>query len=144
MVRVVEIRSATPPRPSPLVITLMLSPVQAGFPSPAEEYVECRLDVADYLVKHPAATYFLRVQGDSMRGAGIHCGDLLVVDRSVDPRHGHVVVAAINGLLTVKRLHRCGDTATLRAENESFPPILLAEHDDVQVWGVVTAVIHRP
>lgn len=116
--------------------------VPAGFPSPADDYVERTLDLNEYLVEHPAATYFVRVSGDSMTGAGIHDGDVLVVDRSVEPRMGHVVVAAVDGEFTVKRLARRENTWLLEAEHPDYPPIIISECTDFEVWGVVRHVIH--
>jgi len=129
--------SITTPLPLPLVHA------PAGFPSPAEDYVDQRLDLNEHLVRNPAATYFIRVQGDSMRGAGIASGDLLVVDRSVEPRPGHVVVAAVDGDLTVKRLKRLGGGLALAPENPDYAPILLDGGREVDIWGVATHVIHR-
>jgi DNA polymerase V len=114
----------------------------AGFPSPAEDYVDQRLDLNEHLIRNPAATYFIRVQGDSMRGAGISSGDLLVVDRSLEARPGHVVVAAVDGDLTVKRLKRLGSGLALAAENSAFQPIALTGEHAVEIWGVATHVIH--
>ncbi|WP_243440036.1 LexA family protein [Fundidesulfovibrio soli] len=126
---------------TPLPLPLATAP--AGFPSPAEDYLDQRLDLNEHLVRNPAATYFIRVQGDSMRGAGIASGDLLVVDRSVEPRPGHVVVAAVHGELTVKRLKRLGRLLVLAPENPDFTPIPLNEENAVEIWGVATHVIHR-
>lgn len=116
--------------------------VSAGFPSPAEDYVEGRLDLNQFMVKHPAATFFVRVSGDSMIGAGIHHDDILVVDRSLEPVSGRVVIAVVNGELTVKRLVRCNGEARLLAENPNYPPMELTEETACEVWGVVTFVIH--
>lgn len=118
--------------------------VTAGFPSPATDHVEQRLDLGEYLVLHPEATFFLRVKGDSMTGAGIHHGDLLIVDRSLSPASGRVVVAALNGELTVKRLHRSRGKLTLKAENPDYPDIPVNDEQDFQIWGVVAHVVHTP
>jgi DNA polymerase V len=115
----------------------------AGFPSPAEDYADQRLDLNGHLVKNPAASYFIRVDGDSMRGAGITSGDLLVVDRSIEPRPGHVVVAAVDGELTVKRLKRLGGGLALAPENPDFAPIPIDGGREVDIWGVATFVIHK-
>ena len=129
-----------------VLLPLMAGDVAAGFPSPADDYVEAQLDLNDHLIQHPAATYFIRATGESMTGAGIHPGDLLVVDRSEAPTSGRVVIAAINGELLVKRLIRSGGRITLQAENPDFPPIHVDDGPDADltVWGVVIAVIHRP
>ncbi|MCR5815044.1 MAG: translesion error-prone DNA polymerase V autoproteolytic subunit [Desulfovibrio sp.] len=118
------------------------SPVQAGFPSPAEDDIESRLDLHSYCVKNPTATFFLRASGDSMLGAGIHSGDLLVVDRSAEATHGRIVIAAIEGELTVKRLCRRQNRVLLLPENPNYPEIDITEREYVFIWGVVTFVIH--
>ncbi len=118
--------------------------VAAGFPSPATDHIDQRLDLTDYLVLHPEATFFLRVKGDSMTGAGIHHGDLLIVDRSLEPASGRVVVAALNGELTVKRLHRSRGRTTLKAENPAYPDITVGDEEELQIWGVVAHVVHTP
>lgn len=123
--------------------SLPILTASAGFPSPAEDYLDARLDLNQHLVRSPASTYFVRVQGDSMRGAGISTGDLLVVDRAVDPRPGHVVVAAVDGGLTVKRLTRQGRALALMAENPDYPPIPLDGERAVEIWGVATHVIRK-
>lgn len=128
---------------TPLPLSLPLATAPAGFPSPAEDYIDQRLDLNEHLVRNPAATYFIRVQGDSMRGAGIGSGDLLVVDRSVEARPGHVVVAAVDGELTVKRLKRLGAMLALAPENPGFAPIPLDGEREVDIWGVATHVIRR-
>ena len=116
--------------------------VSAGFPSPADDYSDSQLDLNDFLVKHPAATFFVRVAGDSMLGAGIHHGDILVVDRSLEPVSGKVVIAVVNGELTVKRLQQENGMVRLVAENPNYPPIELTEETAGEIWGVVTSVIH--
>lgn len=122
---------------------LFASRVPAGFPSPADDYVEGRLDLNDHLVEHPAATFFVRVQGDSMEGAGIRDGDLLVVDRALEPTHGRIVIAAVNGELTVKRLRLQEGSVWLQPENPAYPPLQITEGLDCVIWGVVRHVIHE-
>lgn len=117
--------------------------IAAGFPSPADDYVEKRLDLNEHLVQRPEATFFVRVAGDSMIGAGIHDGDILVVDRSVRARSGHVVVAALNGEFTVKRLREKDGTLLLAPENPDYPPLAVSPETDFEVWGVVRHVIHE-
>lgn len=119
------------------------SGLPAGFPSPADDYLERSLDLHELLVEHPEATFFVRVQGDSMTGAKMHSGDILIVDRSLTAAHGKIVVALLNGEFTVKRLVRKGQKLYLAAENPCYPPIEVTEESDFQVWGVVTYVIHR-
>ncbi len=123
-------------------IPLYACGVSAGFPSPADDYLEGTLDLNERLIREPAATFFVRAKGDSMIGAGIHDGDLLVVDRSAEPKDGRVVIAVINGELTVKRLVREKGIARLEPENPAYKPISFGEDDDVRLWGVVTNVIH--
>lgn len=118
------------------------SSVSAGFPSPADDHIEKKLDLNEYLVKHPAATFFVRAKGDSMINAGINDNDILVVDRSIEPTNGKIVIAAIDGQLTVKRLKKIKSKIYLVAENENFPAIELKSENDVCIWGVVTSVIH--
>ena len=122
---------------------LVMERVAAGFPSPAGDYIERRLDLNEYLVQHPSATFFVRVAGDSMTGAGIHDGDILIVDRSLEPANGGIVVAAVNGELTVKRLMKRDGRCILKPENDAFGSIEAAEQNEVHIWGVATCVIHR-
>ena len=103
--------------------------------------MEATLDLNEYLVRHPAATFFVRVVGDSMRDAGIHSGDLLVVDRAVDPTPGRIVVAAVAGELTVKRLVERAGSLLLMPANPDFEPLDVTEDESFTVWGVVTAVV---
>ena len=123
---------------------LLSSRVEAGFPSPADDHVERTLDLNEELITHPAATFFLRAGGRSMQGAGIHDGDLLVVDRSVPSENGTVVVAVVDGEFTVKRLRRTSAGMILAAEHPDYPPISIGSETDVRIWGVVTWVLHRP
>ena len=126
-----------------LGLPLYLTPVEAGFPSPAEDYLDRRLDLHQHLVRNEAATFFLRAHGESMLGAGIHDGDLLIVDRSIEPAHRKVVIAALDGELTVKRLlHREG-RVFLAPENPQFEPIDITESEFVHIWGVVSYVVHK-
>ena len=129
--------AAGPQQPLPLFLTR----VPAGFPSPADDYVDRQLDLNDLLVQRPEATFFVRVEGDSMTGAGIHSGDLLVVDRTAEAAPGKVVVAAIDGELTVKRLRRSPDALWLVAENDAYPPQRVTT--ELVIWGVVRHVIHE-
>ena len=111
--------------------------VQAGFPSPADDYIEMYLDLNSHLIPHPSATFFLKVSGDSMINIGIAEGDMLVVDRSVEARHGRIVIAAVNNELTVKRLSLQGKKIQLLPENDSYEPITITEDLDLVIWGVV-------
>ena len=123
-------------------LPLYQSAVAAGFPSPADSEMEELVDLNEWLIKHPTATFFVRVTGSSMLHAGIHHDDILIVDRSLSPSHGKIVVAAINGELTVKRLIQEGQTVRLIAENEGYPSIDVSEESDLHIWGVVTTVVH--
>ena len=122
--------------------SLFEAKVPAGFPSPAADYEEDKLDLNRYLIKNPAATFFVRVTGYSMMGAGIYSGDLLVVDRSLEPRDKSVVIAVIDGELTVKRIRIGKKKITLEPENENYSVQQITEDTEFEVWGVVTNVIH--
>ena len=124
-------------------IPLFLSRVPAGFPSPAEDYVDKKLDLNEHLIQHPAATFFIRVDGDSMIDAGIHSGDLLVVDRKLEPGDQSVVVAALEGELTIKRLVKKNGKLFLASENPKFKPIEVNPETGIEVWGVVVHSIHN-
>ena len=117
--------------------------VSAGFPSPAADYEEGKLDLNKHLIKNPAATFFVRVTGDSMVGAGIHHGDMLIVDRSLEPKDKNVVIAVINGELTVKRIRIKKKKKILEPENEDYPTQEITEETEFEVWGIVTNVIHK-
>ena len=121
---------------------LFLVSVSAGYPSPADDYLDGKLDLNDYLIKHPAATFFVRVTGDSMIEAGIHTGDLLVVDRALHPVDNSVVIAVVNGEVTVKRLCTRSGRLCLLPSNGQYLPLSIDETTDFEVWGVVTHVIH--
>lgn len=123
-------------------VLLAAETAACGFPSPAEPYMDSPLDLNRLLVKKPAATFFVRAAGDSMLGAGIHPGDILVVDRSLEAREGDVVVACVNGEFTVKHLSLKGGPALLPA-NPKYRPITFQGEAELTVFGVVTSVIHR-
>ena len=129
--------------PAVCILPLLQHRIPGGFPSPADDYVEKELDLNHYLVRNKAATYFFRVIGNSMTGAHIHDGDMLVVDRSVEPKHGHIVLAVINNEYTVKRLYACNGVIELHAENPAYSPIRFREHEELQVWGVVVGTVAR-
>ncbi len=115
---------------------------RAGFPSPADDYISDTLDLNEHLIRHKEATFFLRAKGHSMTGAGIQDGDLLVVDRSLAPTHRTIVIAVVDGEFTVKRLYKHAGKIHLLAENPDYAPIELQDGQELQVWGVVTSVIH--
>lgn len=127
---------------SHIPLPLFINKIQAGFPSPADDYLDKTLDLNDLMIKNPPSTFFVKVEGDSMSGIGMHPGDLLVVDRSKDPIDGKIIIAALDGELTVKRI-RILDNKKIRleAENPNYAPIVITQHQDFRVWGVVTGVI---
>ncbi|WP_318779266.1 MULTISPECIES: translesion error-prone DNA polymerase V autoproteolytic subunit [unclassified Arthrobacter] len=116
--------------------------VPAGFPSPAQDYYDGGIDLNKHLIKDTTCTFIVRVSGDSMSGAGINDGDELIVDRSLTPLHGSVVVAILDGELTIKRLHLGAAGVILKADNRDYPDITVAELSDLTVWGVVTRCLH--
>lgn len=120
-----------------LHLPLFLERVPCGFPSPAQDYVEDRLDLNKFAIKHPSATYFIKVSGDSMRGAGIGDGDLLIVDRSLTAVHGDIVVAAVAGEFTVKEL-RTRPTLQLVPHNSEYSAIVFLSEEELEIFGVVT------
>ena len=128
---------------APLLGFLLRNKVCAGFPSPAEDLGAQRIDLTALLVTHAQATYFLKASGHSMVEAGIFDGDIMVVDRAVKPRHGHIVVAVVDGDFTVKRLYQRAGRVKLRAANVTFPEIVPKDGQTIEVWGVVTATIKR-
>ena len=123
-------------------LPVFIARISAGFPSPAADYEEGKLDLNKHLIKNPAATFFVRVTGDSMVGAGIHDGDLLIVDRAKDPKNGSVIIAVLDGQLTVKRLRIRRGKLSLEPENDNYPVQPITEGMEFEVWGVVTNVIH--
>jgi len=126
-----------------LRLPLFGSKVQAGFPSPADDYVAEQLDLHELLVKREAATFYVRVKGDSMVGAGIQEGDILVVDRSVEPTDGKIVIAVLNAELTVKELSLKKGRIQLLPRNDTYPPIDISSESDLVIWGVVTGVVRQ-
>ena len=127
-----------------LKLPLFSGRVPAGFPSPAEDHIEQYLDLNAWLIPHPEATFLVRASGESMTGAGVFNQDILVVDRSISAKHGHIVVASLDGELVVKRLHTKFGRIQLQSENPKYPPIVLKNQSELHIWGVVTYVIHRP
>ncbi|HAY92460.1 MAG TPA: UV protection and mutation protein [Shewanella sp.] len=123
-------------------LSLFSSLIAAGFPSPAQDYVEQTLDLNELCIKHPAATFFVKVQGDSMIEAGIFSGDILVVDRSLQPAHGDTVVAAVNGEFTVKQL-QLRPVVQLLPRNALFSPIAINDESELNIFGVVTNVVKK-
>ena len=134
----------TPDFTTLLELPLSGTAIAAGFPSPAEEYVEIALDLNKELIKHPAATFYARVKGDSMVDAGIQDGDLLVIDKDLEPKEGSIAVCYLDGEFTVKRLSVREEGVYLMPANAEFKPIKITEENDFLVWGIVAYVIHKP
>lgn len=124
-------------------LPLFSSTVSAGFPSPAEDFVEKELDLNEFMISHPAATFFVKVKGDSMQGAQISDGDILVVDRSKEPRNNSIVIAFVDGEFLVKRILKKGDNLFLIPENPKFTPIRITNEMDFKIWGMVTFIIKQ-
>ncbi len=117
--------------------------VRAGFPSPAADHTQKRIDLNEHLIRNKEATFIFKVKGDSMIGAGIYEGDALVIDRSIEAKHGNIVLAVLNNEFTVKRLYRRGGVVKLVAENNLYPPIVVKSGEELTVWGVVTYNLHK-
>jgi DNA polymerase V len=128
---------------SKIEIPLFTAGVSAGFPSPADDFIDKTLDLNEFLISHPSATFFVRVEGTSMIEANIHPGDILIVDKALEAGSGSIVIAVIEGEFTVKRFQRTEGKCFLLAENPNFKPIEITEGMRVEVWGVVTYVIHK-
>lgn len=124
-------------------VPLFSHKVAAGFPSPADDYIEGRLSLDEHLIQHKEATFFVRAKGNSMVGAGIFDGDLLVVDKSLTPTSGDIVIAIVDGDLTVKRLIKRGSKVILKPENARFKEIEFKDGQELQVWGVVTSAVKK-
>jgi DNA polymerase V len=124
-----------------LALPFVENGISAGFPSPALDFVEVSIDLNKYLIKHPSATFYGRVKGDSLKNAGIHHGDLLIIDRSVEPTNGKIAVCYLDGEFTAKRIKTAQDMLWLVPENEQYQPIKVTKENDFVIWGVVTHVI---
>ena len=129
--------------PELVTTPLFVHKISAGFPSPATDYIEAGLDLNKYLVQHQAASFLFNVQGDSMRDAGIVSGDKVVVDRSVEAQHRHIVIAVVDSEYTIKRLYRRNGRVELRPENPAYAPIVMAADTQLEIWGVVVGVVRR-
>lgn len=134
------ILESTPPAVLPLLAPVS---VAAGFPSPAQDYFDGRINLNDHLIKDVTSTYVIRVSGHSMEGAGISDGDELIVNRALEPRDGSVVVAVLDGELTIKRLRLTLTGVVLQAENPDYPDIRVAELASLDIWGVATVALHH-
>jgi len=122
-------------------IPIFLNTIKAGFPSPADDFAENYLDLNEYLISHPVATFFVKVSGDSMINAGIQSGNILIVDRSLAHSNNSIVIAIIENEFTVKRFKLINGEPYLYPENHSYKPIKLKDQDEI--WGVVTSVINK-
>ena len=133
---------------SKLELPLYSSPVSAGFPSPADDFLEGAIDLNQQLITNPASTFLVRVQGESMTGAGIFAGDVLIVDKSKDPKSGEVVIAVLDGDFLLKRfvIKRVNGEKQiwLEPENSDYNPLMITQDQDFQIWGVIKYVIHNP
>ncbi|MCE2951918.1 MAG: LexA family protein [Alphaproteobacteria bacterium] len=130
-------------KPSVLALPLVLSSVRAGFPSMVEGELEGALDLHDLLITHPAATFYVRVEGDSMVGAGIFPGDMVIVDRALEARNGDLIIAVLDGELTLKRFIKQKNQVCLRAENPDYPDIQIPPNKDFMIWGVVSGCVKK-
>lgn len=140
--RVDDIKAFLKKEPLITECPLYSSRVRAGFPSPADDYIETHLNLNTHLIKHPSATFFVIASGDSMSNAGIFSGDMLIVDKSLEPQHGQIVIAALDGELTVKRLSCHAGKVQLLPANAQYQPIDITQEQSLVIWGVVTYVIH--
>ena len=136
-------QSPVPISDAPLLAKFINNRVCAGFPSPAEDLGAQRIDLTQLLVTHPQATYFLRASGQSMIDAGVFDGDIMVVDRAIKPRHGHIVIAILDGDFTVKQLYQRAGRIKLKAANPTFADIMPKDGQTIEIWGVVTASIKQ-
>ena len=127
----------------PIHVPLFCNKVSAGFPSPADDYIEGQLSLDEHLIQHKEATFFVRAKGSSMVGAGIFDGDILVVDKSLTPSSGSIVIAIVDGGMTVKFLSKCGQKVSLKSANPRYKDIEFIEGQELQVWGVVTSSVKK-
>lgn len=141
--RIEDVKAFLSDRPSPFRLPLYEGSVSAGTPFGVSNHVDRELDLNEHLIQHPAVTFFVRAAGKSMINAGIDDGDMLIVDRSLDVRNGKIIIAAVNGELTVKRYHKDAQGVILIAENDEISDIHINPEEDFSVWGVVTNVIKR-
>ncbi len=118
--------------------------ISAGFPSPAMDFIDLNIDLNKHLIEHPVATYYGRVQGESMKDAGINNGDLLIIDKSIEPADGKIAVCYLDGEFTLKRIKVKNKKLWLLPENENYSPIPVEEHSNFQIWGIVTYIIKKP
>lgn len=137
-----QISVCTETVPNGRLITAIAGSVSAGFPSPGQDYAQTQIDLTELLIRDQVSTFIVRVSGSSMEGAGISDGDELIVDKGLEPRDGDVVIAAIDGEMTVKRLSITPSGVVLKAENSDYPNIVVPELSDLRIWGVATTCLH--
>ena len=125
-------------------IPLYASYISAGFPSPADDYLEDQIDLSKYLIQNPISTYMMRVKGDSMKDANIHDGDILVIDKALKPENGLPIICFLNGEFTVKTFKRIKEKAFLMPANPAYKPIEVTEEMNLGIWGVVVWILHKP
>ena len=118
--------------------------ISAGFPSPAEDHIDSPLDLNEHLISHPAATFYIYAKGSSMKNVGIYDGDLMIVDKAIEPKLKSIVIAIIDGEFTVKRISKINDKLFLLPENDTYKPIEIKDTCNFQIWGVVIYTIHKP
>ena len=126
------------------ILPLYISGVNAGFPSPAEDHADLSLDLNEHLIQHPSATFYVYARGDSMINSGIYDGDLLIVDRALNPELKSIVIAIIDGEFTVKKIKKNNNVLYLVPDNSSYKPIKITKDMNFEIWGVVTHAIHKP
>tara|TARA_B100000941_G_scaffold45153_1_gene27954 strand:+ start:349 stop:804 length:456 start_codon:yes stop_codon:yes gene_type:complete len=126
----------------PMFLTFYKEAVECGFPSPARDFTEGTIDLNEELIPRPNSTFIVRARGDSMIGSGIYPGDLLIVDRSLSPRHESVIIAVLDGELSVKSLKLENDQVTLSSSNPNYSDVIVSEEMDFTIWGVCTNVVH--
>lgn len=136
-------QSPHPVSPAPAPCWAIDATTQCGFPSPAEDHAQQRIDLNDILIHQPDATFYMRVRGESMRDAGISDGDHVIVDRSLDPKHGDIVMAVVDNEFTIKTLYKKRGVVRLAAANPTFPDIVLRDGQELVIWGVVTWTLKR-
>lgn len=141
--KVERVYAYTPNGAKPSLVPAGVGSVPAGFPSPSQDYSDTRIDLTKLLIRDEVSTFIVRVSGHSMEGAGIYDGDELIVDRSIEPRDGHVVIAIVDGEMTVKRLRITANGVVLQAENAAYPDVQVAELSELMIWGVATRCLHH-
>jgi len=141
--KIEHVYAYTPDLATSRLVAAGVGSVPAGFPSPSQDYSDTQIDLTKLLIRDELSTFIVRVSGDSMEGAGIYDGDELIVDRSIEPRDGHVVIAIVDGEMTVKRLRVTPTGVVLQAENATYPDVQVAELSELMIWGVATRCLHH-